>query len=178
MIFKGTHCHLSEEDIEMIKVQAALRWQDNERKGHKYTAYKKKTKQEAEEDTFGAEVAFCRLFDVEPDMTIGSYLPYDAIYRGVTIDVKQMDYFSGGMHKKIKENDQNEKYPQAYVQIAGRFPFFVYNGCVRMEALILEANRVPGAQEGWASYYSLPQRYFLDLDVVVDEILGEINEKF
>ena len=167
MIPKGTLCPLSTADIDMIKAQAELRWKHDEEKGCEYTAYTNKTKQEAEQDSFGAEIAFCRLFGLEPDMQIGVYLPYDAIYRGVTIDVKQTDESWKGLDKKIKANNEKELYPQAYVLITGRLPFFVYRGATLKEVLISENFIKPGAKPGWNSYYLLGQRYLLDLDEVV-----------
>ena len=77
MIPRHTPCPLGKEDIAMVEKHAILRVNKNRENGSIYTGYNIKNQIEAERDTFGAEVAFCRLFGTEPDMRIGVFPPHD-----------------------------------------------------------------------------------------------------
>ena len=173
MIQKGTPHTFSEDDQKFVKAQAKLRVDSAIARGCRYTPYHDKTRMQAEIDTYGAEVAFCRLFGTDPELELARYLHYDTVYRGVEIDVKQIDLEKENLIKKVIElrpGEPPELYPQIYVQMQGIFPTFIYRGCARAVTLVDPSNIRPGSQPGYASFYLLNRMFLLDLDPVISEL--------
>ena len=85
---------LTEKDISLVKDIARKRYEYNRRVKAKATIYGHKNITPGfavylEQLSYGGEVAFCRLFGLQPDTEIAGHPPYDAILpNGMTLDIK------------------------------------------------------------------------------------------
>jgi len=78
-------------------------------------------------DGVGAELAFCRLMNVYPDLTTEPRKGGgDCVVNGVTVDVKTTRYNNGQLivKEKVPKN-----HATVYALMVGRFPEYDYRGC-------------------------------------------------
>jgi Family of unknown function (DUF5843) len=74
----------------------------------------------------GGEWAFCKLFNLYPDMTIGHRPDYDVIFAdGTTIDVKATRYETGSLQVPARKLKKRVDF---YVLMVGTFPRYRYAG--------------------------------------------------
>jgi hypothetical protein len=80
---------------------------------------------------YGAELAFCKMFNIYPDMTTESRSGgIDCKYKDFTVDVKWSNtgYIIVPAHKKVCEVD-------IYVLMSGHFPSYEFEGFVTADIL-------------------------------------------
>jgi hypothetical protein len=124
----GTEVTLSKEDQELSIRIGTARYEYDRAHGCIPTIYGKsdRTDKEREWDSYGAEVAYCRLFGVEPDKSTGARSPIDATQKsGETVDVKQNPSKYGDLVVKIKDR---KILPTKYAVMQGIFPTYIFNG--------------------------------------------------
>ena len=102
---------------------------------------RRQSKQEAQKESFGAELAFCRIVGAEPDLTLHNQtILVDVIFKGYKIDVKQTKYKNGKLI--LKQTDALNSPIDIYVLIVGSFPNYVYKGWCYKNELIKEENLI------------------------------------
>jgi hypothetical protein len=81
---------------------------------------------QTETDSMAAELAFCKMANCYPDLSIGEAPPYDVkLYDGRTVDVKQTPYSNG---KLITELKTIKKQADIYVLMTGKDKVYKYVG--------------------------------------------------
>jgi hypothetical protein len=86
----------------------------------------------------GGEIAFCKIHNVYPDLSIGRRPPYDAILpTGHTVDVKTTSYESGCLAVRIKAKDDPA---DLYALMIGTFPEYRFVGWISKELLFRDEN--------------------------------------
>ena len=85
---------------------------------------------------YGGEVAFCKLFGVEPDRTIDKFMSADCIVNGSRIDVKWTHYKNGMLLAKNKKWDDP---PDHFALMVGTFPVYRYAGYMPAWVLLDQA---------------------------------------
>jgi hypothetical protein len=101
----------------------------------------------------GAEMAFCRAFNVYPDLTIGGAMrgSHDAIWAGRTVDVKG----STLGHARLLAVPWKTKTPSdIYALMTGDFPTYTFRGMATATEL-LDASRLTDLGHG--PVYAMPQ---------------------
>ncbi len=115
---------LVDTEISVAKHIAKLR---TERSRGKTTTYGKKTQLQLDIDAFGAELAFCKMFNLYPDLTTFARKRGPDCYwsDGKKVDVKQSSFKDGDLivskHKKVEDAD-------IYVLMYGVMPTYTYKG--------------------------------------------------
>jgi hypothetical protein len=118
---------LVDTEIEVAKHIAQLRTERSRQSNAKNTPYGDKTQLELDIDAFGAELAFCKMYNYYPDLTTYSRKRGPDCYTttGKRIDVKQSSLKRGGLivsqHKTLEDAD-------IYVLMRGEMPTFKYEG--------------------------------------------------
>jgi hypothetical protein len=88
----------------------------------------------AEVESFGAEVAFCKLVNVYPDFDTEHYQPHDArLADGRTVDVKYTPRRDGRLLAKYKDR---LLLPDLYALMIGAFPIYELMGYMTAYDLI------------------------------------------
>lgn len=88
---------------------------------------------------FGAELAFCKAFNLYPDFTVGPrHGGYDVkTHKGTTVDVKCTKYENGHLvATKHKEKGQSD----IYVLVVGEMPRYKIVGYLEEDLLLSESN--------------------------------------
>lgn len=116
---------------------------------------RKQGKQSAEEielDGIAAEIAFCKLFNVYPDLQTEEYQIADAVTPGMgRVDVKSTRYKSG---KLVSIRTKKGKEADAYALMIGQFPRFQFAGWATADELIADENLT---DVGRGPFYALAQ---------------------
>ena len=105
---------------------------------------------------FGADVAFCRLcnvnFDSSTNKNESDYSNPDAILsNGLTVDVKNTVYPNG---KLIVRTGKEHKKVDLYALVTGTFPHFKFSGWKEYD-IIIDPELI--VDLGWGPAYCLPQ---------------------
>jgi hypothetical protein len=88
----------------------------------------------------GAEIAFCKIFNVYPDMQIEKRNSCDAIIcGGVSVDVKTTKYKNGKLLVALWKKERNP--PDMYALMVGEMPRFVFVGFIKNNDLFVD-NRI------------------------------------
>lgn len=85
---------------------------------------------------YGGEVAFCKLFGIEPDRTIDKFMSADCIVNGSRIDVKWTHYKSGLL---LAKNKVWKDPPDYFALMIGAFPVYRYAGYMAAGELLQQA---------------------------------------
>ena len=95
--------------------------------------------EETDLEGFGAELAFCKLMNIYPDLETGNNLPpYDCVSRfGVTIDVKTTKYPKGHLLATLKKKNNP---PDKYVLMVGEFPEYQIVGEIGADEFLQDSN--------------------------------------
>ena len=122
----------------------------------------------------GAEFAFCKAFNVWPDCSLASRSSQggtdqcgDALYRGVTIDVKVTAYVSG----RLLATRWKQSSDAIYVLMVGSFPTYRYVGAMAAVDL-LQPWRLKDL--GYGLSYVAEQHELTDLDALITSHAGRI----
>lgn len=105
---------------------------------------------------FGAELAFCKLCQVQFDSSTiekeSHYTKVDAtLLNGITVDVKNTVYRSG---KLIVRTGKEQKIVDVYALMIGVFPNFTFSGWAKYEEII-QPKYIKDL--GWGPAYTLDQ---------------------
>lgn len=95
--------------------------------------------EEIDLEGFGAELAFCKLMNIYPDLETGDSLPnFDCVSRfGVTIDVKTTKHKTGHLLATLKKKNNP---PDKYVLIIGEFPSYQIVGEIGADEFLQDSN--------------------------------------
>ena len=138
---KGMIIKLNDEDQESVKdfvKRLKADFKEGKKRGIKVDESRGRT--ETTIQGTGAEVAFCRLAGVEPDLSIHTETSYvDCVYKGWNIDVKQTEHPFGRLLI-------DDKYPydtnvDICVLMIGKFPEFEYKGWAFRHEIYKPENR-------------------------------------
>lgn len=95
-------------------------------------------------DSIGAEIAFCRMMNVYPDIDPTHYLPHDAVLAdGRTVDIKQTKLPNGRLMVKAKDR---KRYPDLYALMVGEFPTYRLAGFVEAREIVSDRRLMRGLQ--------------------------------
>ena len=145
---------LDAHDIADVKRIARLRVQYCRHVKAGYTPYFKGDRLEHEVNSFGAEVAFCKLMDVKPDMNPRHFMTYDAIVNGMRVDVKHTVLFNGCLQAKALKEWQTM--PNYFSLMVGRLPTYSFCGYMRADELLRTA-RIDNSKRQKTPVYSAKQ---------------------
>ena len=110
---------------------------------------------------FGAEMAFCKLYNCYPDLHIGLDKDYDCVINSVKIDVKTTKYKTGKLLATLKKTDSDI---DMYVLMVGEFPNYTCVGGAYKEDLIKDENiKDLGRGKG----YVLEQNQLTDVNTLI-----------
>ena len=83
---------------------------------------------------FGGELAFCKAFNLYPDLYVKPRKPIDdkgdAVFGGLGLDVKTNSRDNGDL---LIASWKPSKYVQGYALMTGKFPVFTYRGMIEAE---------------------------------------------
>jgi len=101
----------------------------------------------------GAEIAFCKLYNIYPDLTITHRSGgYDCITcSGAKVDVKATIYFSGKLLAVINKHKSDA---DIYVLMVGKFPTYTWVGWAKAGDLLSDENII---DLGYGPTYALSQ---------------------
>lgn len=119
---------LSLEDQETVRRLAQERFQANRGSGVRDQKIGPQGTDKTDLEGLGGEFAFCRLFGVEPDMSIGPRQGgADAIINGKTVDIKTTSYERGVLILSPAKNVADVDY---YALMVGIFPTYRFAGVI------------------------------------------------
>jgi hypothetical protein len=129
---------LNEIEQRLARHVAAKRQKDCEDKGAKNLRMGPQSDLQSHLDGIGAELAFCKLMNVYPDMVTDRWPDSDAITRyGDSVDVKTTRYPNGRLvmplHKVNKQSD-------LYALMVGTFPEYQMVGVLSAEQVFRPEN--------------------------------------
>lgn len=103
-------------------------------------------------DGFGGELAFCRSFNLYPDLSI-EIKEWDAVLRdGRTVDIKTTKYEQG--HLLVWGEKQTDKKADLYLLMIGKLPTYRFAGYIEVERLFKKENI---KSFGYGASYALSQ---------------------
>lgn len=150
----NTYVELSENEQAMARFIASFRQHENRINGVKDTATKKNESYRVELNGYGAELAFCKIMNLYPDLTFHiRQHGYDCLFlNGDRIDVKTTTYKTGSLLAARKNPDID-----LYVLMIGTFPEYRYVGWAKAEELIQKENLTDFGHGKKKRCYALPQ---------------------
>ena len=132
---------LSNIDIRLVKYVVLKRYEHNKRVKAKATYYGKGLENITREkelalggNSYGGEVAFCRLFNLKPDTsTDEGYPPFDAVLpNGLTVDVKTTSVSNGMLIVKDTGHTAD-----IYALMIGTLPTYTFMGFAARNEIII-----------------------------------------
>ncbi len=110
----------------------------------------------------GAELAFCKAFNVFPDLELGQWPDQDATLPcGATVDVKHTERENGQL---LVRKNKAEKRCDFYVLVTGMMPAFRIRGGMRAE-MLFQDERITDL--GYGPTYAVPQSELWPVDDLV-----------
>jgi len=130
---------LSENEQRLAKFIARSRYENARSNNVKDMKMGSQSNEETDLEGFGAELAYCKLMNLFPDLETGDSLPnFDCVSRlGVTIDVKATKRKSGHLLATLKKKNNP---PDKYVLIVGEFPSYKIVGEVSADEFLQDSN--------------------------------------
>ena len=130
---------LSENEQRLAKFIAKSRYENARSNNVKDLKMGSQSNEEIDLEGFAAELAYCKLMNLFPDLETGEALPnFDCISRfGVTIDVKTTKHKSGHLLATLKKKNNP---PDKYVLIIGEFPDYQVVGEVGSDEFLQPSN--------------------------------------
>lgn len=123
---------------ELAKIVSKKRQEESRAAGHTNTPYGK------DQDTidlngYGAELAFCHLFNIYPDTTTHARVgTADCLgHKGISIDVKNTEYPNGHLLVKSSKKDSDV---EMYALMVGSFPTYKFVGYAYKKEIIKDEN--------------------------------------
>ena len=130
---------LSENEQRLAKFIARSRYENARNNNVKDLKMGSQSNEETDLEGFGAELAYCKLMNLFPDLGTGKSLPnFDCISRfGCTIDVKTTKRKSGHLLATLKKKNNP---PDKYVLVVGEFPDYKIVGEIASEDFLQDIN--------------------------------------
>ena len=137
---------LNEAEQKLVTYVSKKRIETNRATGATATIYGDASAIENEMDSFGAEVAYCKLHNCYPDLATDHRPPFDAkLPDGRTVDVKQTKYPTGKLLVKIIKRAE---LPDLYALMIGKFPKYKLAGHMPAAEIITPERR---QSDNWKS---------------------------
>jgi hypothetical protein len=154
MVKIGELAYLTEPEQRLAKFLAQARYNNARSRGLKDQKIGPQSTAETDLEGIAAEIAFCKLFNVYPDLQLDERSPYDALVNGVRVDVKTTHYVTGKLlaapWKKTKALPID-----AFVLMVGKFPGpYEFKGFMQAKTL-LDTSRI--VDLGWGRGYAARQ---------------------
>ena len=132
---------LSNEDQELCKKIASERTRANRSNGIQDQFIGKQDSNVAELDGFAAELAFCRIFHCEPDLSVTPRAGgYDTVLSdGRTVDVKNVNKQYRQFFLNVKKTKANQS-TNLYALVTGTFPNYEFRGWIESSELFIPEN--------------------------------------
>lgn len=125
---------INEAEQKLVTYVSRKRYETNRATGATATIYNDTSAIENEMDSFGAEVAYCKLHNCYPDLATDHRPPFDAtLPNGKTVDVKQTKYTTGKLLVKLIAR---AKLPDLYALMIGKFPKYKLAGHIEAKTII------------------------------------------
>ena len=158
--------HLNSDEQELAKYVAKKRFEVSRKKGVETKKFSADTDLDIDLQGAGAELAFCKLFNLYPDLWTRSYADADAIlHSGYTVDIKATKYRNGHLlaapWKKGKE-------PDLYVLMVGEFPDYNCVGWIPASVLLQEENKKQMGKPVKSPPYAVTQEMLSPADLLHD----------
>lgn len=131
------HISLNLTEKKLTVFLARKRYEYCRQVGAEATIYHKITSLEAEIDSFGAEVAYCKMMNVYPDTDYTHFAPFDAVVNGKTVDVKYTRLKSGRLLVKVIAGKER---PDKYALMTGNFPNYTFVGEIDASIVLDDTN--------------------------------------
>lgn len=107
---------------------------------------------QTEIDGLGAEMAYCKAFNLWPDLTVSVRSGgADAYHNGKSIDVKHTAHINGML---LVTPDKSGKGTDVYALVTGRLPNYCVIGYATSDEIFNETNKV---DLGYGEAYGIPQ---------------------
>lgn len=136
----GTSIHLTEVERGMCRYVAKARYENNRAAGVKNARIGDQCDWQTDLEGIAAEVAFCKLFNVYPDLSISPRSAsrgedrFDCVVLGKTVDVKSTVYSTGRLLAVPWKGEGNP--PDYYALMVGRFPEYTFRGVMKGDELL------------------------------------------
>lgn len=125
---------LNEAERKLVEYVSRKRYQVNRATGATATIFNETDAIENEVDSYGAEVAYCKLHNCYPDLDTTHRPPFDAkLPDGRTVDVKQTKYVTGKLLVKLIARTT---LPDLYALMIGKFPKYKLAGHMSAKEII------------------------------------------
>ena len=150
----NTKVTLDEHEQMIARFIASLRQHENRTNNVKDQATKPNESYRTELNGYGAELAFCKIMNLYPDLTfqVRSH-GYDCLsVTGTAIDVKTTTYQNGKLLAAFKNPDV-----EVYALMIGEFPTYTFVGWIEADKLINEMNLTDFGYGKSKQCYALPQ---------------------
>lgn len=135
----GTEITLNEGEQQACRLIARLRFENNRKKDVKNAKIGDQSDENTDLEGFGAEMAFCRLFNVVPDLSIHTRSSQDGsdghdvvLPDGKTVDIKATKYETGKL-LAVRWKAASVDY---YALMIGTFPTYSFRGFLESEELL------------------------------------------
>lgn len=126
---------LNECEQRLAKWLALRRHEMNRSAGVKNGKIGPQSNEETDLEGIGAEIAFCRLANVFPDLSLDRRPDFDAVFLGSAVDVKATKYANGHL---LAVRGKAEKPADIYALMVGRFPTYKFSGLMPASSLLLQ----------------------------------------
>jgi hypothetical protein len=150
----GELVYLSVPERRLAEFLAKSRYEGARKKGIKDQKIGPQSTEVTDLEGVAAEIAFCKLFNVYPDLQLDSRPPFDALVDGVRIDVKTTHYVTGKLLAAAWKKDK--KLPiDAFALMVGKFPGpYEFKGFMQARDLMVPERMV---DLGWGKGYAAMQ---------------------
>lgn len=148
---------LSEDEQYIAKYLAKKRYQTSRENGVFDAKKGDQSNEFVDLEGISGEMAFCKIFNVYPDMDIKVVNQTndvgDCVYKGYSIDVKTTAHKSGRLICATWKNDNVD----IYALMVGQFPTYEFRGFAMAEALKREENLTDLGNPSKGKVYALNQ---------------------
>lgn len=128
---------LTSLEVRLVKQAAIERHKHDRQNGAKATLYHEGDAIKAEENSYGGEVAFCKIFNLYPDMDTAHFATFDVcLPNGLTVDVKTTHRLGGRLIVKPTGH-----HADLYALMIGELPTYSFVG-IAYAGDILQAHRL------------------------------------
>lgn len=161
MLAKGTKIKLTLEDQAMVETIARDRYASNRKSGVRNAKIGPQSNYETDLAGIGGEIAFCRLVDALPDLTIHPRSMItdtgDTMIDDMPVDVKTTMYSNGKLLARITLGGKTDT---LFVLMTGVFPRYTFAGCLPGTELLTDKRIV---NLGYGPTYGAKQEDLRDL---------------
>lgn len=122
---KPENVTLNECEQRMAHWLAKQRHAMNRQSGTQNQRVGPQSDEETDLEGIGAEIAFCRMMNVYPDLSLDGRPNHDAVFFGSTVDVKATKYRNGHL---LAVRGKVDKPAEIYALMVGEFPSYRFAG--------------------------------------------------